>query len=571
MVGQALSLSLSLNDGQFTYALDDAYIHMSIAENFAAHGVWGITEYGFSSTTSSPLWTFIIALTYVLTGPVDLIPYIYNILLAIGVLFAADRLMRRCDLKPLYRFVALVAVIILLPINTLIMIGMEHVLQILVVVLFMDVATGMLVKSPSPALTLNPSPTGGEGLGEPTVRTETSDVPPLPSERSERVWERGLGGEGGIPLLLALGILVGTVRYEGLFLVLIYCILFAARRRIVLAVILGAVSIAPVIVYGLIALNAGWEFLPASLIVKSGSAAFLESADWAGRFRYMIVDTYLIMANQHILSLAMLTALGVYLFRYDRTRQLWERGGMLLLVFVLITLVNVRLVSWPDPGTYSRYEAYLIALALIVVPAGLGGYLPRAFAWRAIPVYVVAGVLVAFLLQDIYRRYEVIAFEEPAVTGAHDIYLQQYQMGQFLEAYYDDATIAANDIGAINYYGDVDTVDLWGLGTIEVARARQENRYDTAEIERIAASRGVEIALIYTTWFDLFGGLPESWTLVGEWRVTRPPAILGHHTVSFYAVDPAATDDLRRNFETFSETLPDGIDIIRAEIVESTP
>jgi len=39
VVGQALSLSLSLNEGQFIYALHDAYIHMSIAENFAAHNV----------------------------------------------------------------------------------------------------------------------------------------------------------------------------------------------------------------------------------------------------------------------------------------------------------------------------------------------------------------------------------------------------------------------------------------------------------------------------------------------------------------------------------------------------
>ena len=35
-----LVISLRLNNGHFAYGLDDAYIHMSIAENFALHGVW---------------------------------------------------------------------------------------------------------------------------------------------------------------------------------------------------------------------------------------------------------------------------------------------------------------------------------------------------------------------------------------------------------------------------------------------------------------------------------------------------------------------------------------------------
>src|SRR5207244_12543416 len=29
------------NQGKITYAVDDAYIHMAIAKNFARHGVWG--------------------------------------------------------------------------------------------------------------------------------------------------------------------------------------------------------------------------------------------------------------------------------------------------------------------------------------------------------------------------------------------------------------------------------------------------------------------------------------------------------------------------------------------------
>jgi hypothetical protein len=45
-----LIVSLRLNQGHFVYGLDDAYIHMSIAKNFALHGVWGVTPYAFSSS-----------------------------------------------------------------------------------------------------------------------------------------------------------------------------------------------------------------------------------------------------------------------------------------------------------------------------------------------------------------------------------------------------------------------------------------------------------------------------------------------------------------------------------------
>ena len=38
----------------YIYPLDDTYIHMAIAKNFADFNCWGIDKYKFSSTTSSP-------------------------------------------------------------------------------------------------------------------------------------------------------------------------------------------------------------------------------------------------------------------------------------------------------------------------------------------------------------------------------------------------------------------------------------------------------------------------------------------------------------------------------------
>lgn len=53
---------LTKTDGHYTYFIDDAYIHLAMAKNLAFYDVWGITKYQFSSTSSSPLFTYLICI-----------------------------------------------------------------------------------------------------------------------------------------------------------------------------------------------------------------------------------------------------------------------------------------------------------------------------------------------------------------------------------------------------------------------------------------------------------------------------------------------------------------------------
>src|SRR5438132_223114 len=56
-----VSRASSLAGGAFTYPLDDAYIHLAVAKNLAAHGVWGVTQHGFTFANSSLAWPLLLA------------------------------------------------------------------------------------------------------------------------------------------------------------------------------------------------------------------------------------------------------------------------------------------------------------------------------------------------------------------------------------------------------------------------------------------------------------------------------------------------------------------------------
>ncbi len=81
-IAALLAASLAATGGRVVYALDDPYIHMAMAKNLAQHRVLGVSRYEFTSTTSSPLWTLLLALLFAAAGVRDEIPLLVNLALA---------------------------------------------------------------------------------------------------------------------------------------------------------------------------------------------------------------------------------------------------------------------------------------------------------------------------------------------------------------------------------------------------------------------------------------------------------------------------------------------------------
>jgi hypothetical protein len=496
MVAVALLLRAALvhTGGRVVYALDDAYIHMAVARNLAEHGVWGVTRYAFTSSTSSLAWPLVLAAADLVFGVHEATPLILNLVFAAIAVLVADRLLR--DAPPALRAGALIGVVLLAPLPILVLAGMEHTLQIAAVFWLFD-------------------------------RLRAADEGPA------------FARAGTLALLGAAAALATAARYESLFLVGPAAVLLVldGRRRAAAVTAIGGVL--PVVVYGAISVAQGWPPLPNSLLLKRatfGGTGWTSVLDRVGghALRTLAEAPHLLVL---LLAVLVLSAIVVSLPAVRR----WDA------IFVVAALLHLQLAA---VGWLFRYEAYLVALGIVLVARHLADAAPPALgrtpmARRAL---VLAAVVAAAPLLS--RAAQSVREGSGAVKN---IYEQQYQMGLFLRELPAGSTVMANDIGAISYLADVRLVDLYGLATQETARARRAGQVDRALLTRLAAETPPAAVVVYRSWFA--DSLPADWVEVGTWKV-QEKVVVADRTVSFYATGPAAASRLAAALAAFQHRLP---------------
>jgi len=215
---------------------------------------------------------------------------------------------------------------------------------------------------------------------------------------------------------------------------------------------------------------------------------------------------------------------------------------------------------------FYRYEAYLVGIALMVLSIQFGrSGSDRAFSDFRHSAWITQtslGVLLLLLLSPLAMRSAAAHIE--TIQATSNIYQQQYQMGTFLHKYYDGKSIAANDVGAINFFARLECLDLWGLGSQEIALLKRQGNYSTAAIREISQARSVRVAVVYKSWFKDKISLPKEWVVVGTWTIQNN-IVCGHETVYFIAVMPSEAHSLLANLKSFSAELPS--EVIWEELV----
>jgi hypothetical protein len=508
------NLCQSKNGGQFVYTLDDPYIHMAIAKNVVRHGVWGVTPFQFSSSSSSPLWTLCLVLSFVLFGVRDLTPLFLNLIfagLALGLVYV---LLRR-RLPGWVVFLVLLAVIYFPPLAPLVFSGMEHTAHLFFSLLTVALAVKTLSQeSPSPGLR----------------------------------WG-----------LLVSAFLTTAIRYEGLFLILVLSILFVCRKRWLFTLLFAGAGVLPLAAYGIWSAAQGWYFLPNPVILKGqeGNRALFNFLDdlfvrgspltWQAIERLvpaMVVSR--INAQPHLLYF-ILPSLLLLIYRRG---SFWNPANVTNVVFIGSALLHMQFAS---TGWFYRYEAYVMGFGIYAVAAGLADHLPDRDGWQGFRnrLFRTAVVMLLAILVTSPLRVRAAKSLKDTPKASHNIFEQQYQMAFFLRQFYRGQVVAVNDIGAINYLADFHLVDLAGLGTRESAAFKLKQIYGSRQVAAVAEQYGTQVALVYDSWFQI----PTEWTKVGEWQI-RDNVICGYDTVSFYAVSPTSAPGLIDNLRAFAPRLP---------------
>jgi hypothetical protein len=517
-VAICLIVSMRRNQGHIIYALDDAYIHMAIAKNFARDGVWGVTRYGFSSSSSSLLWTMLLSAVYAVFGANDTAPLALNVISAVSLCLLAHFLLRRHEVRALAALAALAAIVFCTPLPTLVFSGQEHILHTLLTALFVWLS----------AITLS------------------AERPALVNRFA----------------VLLLAALVVMARYEGLFCVFVVGCLSILRKRWAFGSALAAAGLLPAAAYGAVSAAHGWYVLPNPVLLKGVMPQF---SSLGGAVSFLLGYRCLkqVVSSPPILVL-LVAALILLSLRLRSRGRFWDSpAAIITVIFVAITCLHMQFAR---TGWFFRYEAYLVGLGVLAAALAWhdlpAGRFPLWRAKRPVSHHLIIG-LAAMLAALAFAPRARSVMDIPLATS--NIYQQQYQMGLFVKTFYEGRAVAANDIGAINYLADVRCLDLWGLASMEVAGARRARRYRAAVIDDLSTAQGVSIAIVYDKRFGGHEGetqtarfLPSQWSKAGEWQIQNN-IVCGDDVVSFYAVQPAEKDALIANLQAFADQLPEQV------------
>jgi len=326
LCGAELSLLLILNSGMLVYTLDDAYIHLSMAEGIA-RGYYGVNPGEPAAASSSPLWPVLLA-PFIFTPLAFWMPLVLNLLFALAVLLLVRSIamsffpstaggIRAANLITL-------ASIFAFNLIGLVFTGMEHVLQLW---LALAVVRGLM----------------------------------------------RLDDDGAVPFFLIGALVAGPlIRYENLALTVPALIYLMARRRFSHALIAASITAALTGGFTLFLLSQGLAPLPASVLAK---ATPFSGDDF---LRSLLLNLVRNLQNRQgaLLSLAAVLCLPGVRSQKNRALAFWA-----------VSAIGLHLL-FGRCGWLDRYEIYIWAAAIMVLlrlHAGvmIRGLESRSFAFAA--------------------------------------------------------------------------------------------------------------------------------------------------------------------------------------------
>jgi hypothetical protein len=487
--------------GTFVYVLDDAAIHLSVADTLIHHGTWGVSAGSFESASSSPLWTLLVA-AGMLVAPVadDWVPLLLNVAAGVAVVVILGRnqdVLRPSRHRPLdvVAVVVLVTVVLFLP--GLAVVGMEHTLHVALVL-----GAVVLIAQPRPSM---PGWVGYALLALATLtRFETAFV-----------------GAG-----LAAGLAAEAVAHRRIG--------AGVARRI--AAVVGAVAV-PFVLFAAVNRALGGGLLPNSVLVKGNGTGTAVEPGGVGPG-----ETIGRLTHDPLLVAIVAFAIGYMVLT-------WRRSDRHLVAAVTVVVAALLHASLADIGWYERYQAYLIALGVYLALAVLGD-VPPAQRGRGLVALLAVAVLLTPAKALLLLR---------APQWADNMYRHTYQAGLFLDEYYDGEPVATDQLGYISLFHDGPLTDFEGLADYDVLRRVPDRAHIPEFRAELAEERGFRVAVLpaVTSAF----AVPDTWVLGGILRIEGPYQGLSRD-LDVWATSPDDVAALQDHLRDFEPRLPDRVRLV---------
>lgn len=493
-------------DGHFVYPLDDVYIHQSISKNIVDHGVFGITKYQFSAASSSILYSLCLAIIYKFSTFINYTPLLINLISAYFCLFVISKIARNHSFSyTLTNFILLFAVF-WGPLATIVIVGMEHGLHIMFILLCLDKAISLL-ESKSKVTNLD------------------------------------------IFLLMIYAIASIASRPETAAILMMLIVLLAFRKKYIIAFLMIISSVIPNLLFGLYSQSHGSKLVANTYIVKANTAQKHNSILSKLFYYFEHIFNQLNVYPQIFLPFTILLVL--FYFSNRKKIDFWTYKFLFPIITILTVLIHL---TFARVGVFYRYETYLILMILISVFLLLSDL---KFDFKSLGfVQKIMIVSVSFLvLTPVWKR----AFDAYVDTtrASSDIYCQQMQMSNFIKKYYDSDNVVLNDIGTTSYFTNAHITDLVGLADIEVLNSLGDNFKQN--IDMITQNRNSKIALVYEKWYP--HQLPESWQKVAELKMDTT-ITAADNRVSIFTLDSNNKQKLINQLNDFKKSLPKRAKII---------
>jgi hypothetical protein len=416
--------NLHLTDGNYIYPLDDTYIHLAIAKNWAFFHNWGVVHDEFCSTSSSPVYTALLSLCIKIGGNSTVYPLYINLFFG-NLIIIVSFIFFRKNIIVFFFYCFFLFTPVLLHIQ--ILSGMEHTLHIFIMItaimLFFKIIRYNFEK---------------------TI-----------------YWYL---------FLIVIGFSC-LVRYESVFFVLPVVFIFCLYKQYKHALITFIIAFLPVVLFGIYSISKGGYFVPNSLLVKGGSG-IINTGGVYFILKNLLEKFYRFYVPAFCIPIMAILIVLIFDFidnYHSCEDSLFHNLNSIIKKYAHFFVVSAAIFVhslFAGFGWLYRYEAYLYALlyfSLCMAFRELITGLKTSYCFT--PIKTKAFLLISLVCLLPALGVRLISSHSTIKQAGKNIYDQQIQMSRFLHGFYNNANVAANDIGAITYYTGIKLLDLVGLGS----------------------------------------------------------------------------------------------------------